>query len=121
MYTFMDADDPDGTEEIRRPENTASLDFTYRLERATLYGGAIYNGEMLDDDFRDFFVTFQTEKSPIEAYTVVNIGAYFDVSERLELYGRVQNLFDEEYEEVISYNTMGRAAFAGFRYSLGAR
>jgi outer membrane cobalamin receptor len=31
----------------------------------------------------------------------------------------VQNLFDEDYEENLSYNTMGRAAFAGFRYRLG--
>jgi vitamin B12 transporter len=119
MYTFTDAKDPDGTEEVRRPESTASLDFTYRLERATVYGGVIYNGEMLDDDFRDFFVSFAAEKSPIDAYTLVNIGAYFDVTDRLELYGRVQNLFDEEYEEAIGYNTMGRAAFAGFRYRLG--
>jgi vitamin B12 transporter len=119
MYTFTDAEDPDGTEEVRRPENTASLDFTYRLERATVYGGMIYNGRMLDDDFRDFFVSFAAEKSPIDAYTLVNIGAYFDVTQRLELYGRVQNLFDEEYEEAISYGTMGRAAFAGFRYRLG--
>jgi vitamin B12 transporter len=118
-YTFTDAQDPDGTEEVRRPENTASLDLTYRLERATVYGGVIYNGAMLDDDFRDFFVNFAAEKSPVDAYTLVNIGAYFDVTERLELYGRVQNLFDEDYEEAIGYNTMGRAAFAGFRYRLG--
>jgi vitamin B12 transporter len=35
------------------------------------------------------------------------------------LYGRVENVFDEDYEEVFSYNVMSRSAYLGAKVSLG--
>jgi vitamin B12 transporter len=37
------------------------------------------------------------------------------VTERIALYGRVENLFNEEYETIFRYGTPRRAAYAGVR------
>jgi vitamin B12 transporter len=37
------------------------------------------------------------------------------VTEQIAVYGRVDNLFDEEYQTVANYGTPGRAAYAGVR------
>jgi vitamin B12 transporter len=119
-FTYTDAEDPDGTKEIRRPEHTASLDLSYATAsgRARVYGGVIYNGRMLDNDFRNFFVSFAAEKSPLPSYTLVNVGGSVYLGDNVEIYARVDNLFDEDYEDVIGYNTAGRGLYAGFRWRI---
>ena len=37
------------------------------------------------------------------------------IRDSLEIYGRVENLFDEFYEEAWSYATPGLSAYAGIR------
>ena len=119
-YTYTDADDPDGTEEVRRPKNIASLDLSYSTAngRARVYGGLVHNGQMLDNDYRNFFVTFSAAKTPLPSYTLANVGGSFLVGDRMEIYARVDNLFDEEYEDMIGYNTAERAFYAGFRWRI---
>jgi vitamin B12 transporter len=39
----------------------------------------------------------------------------YSANDKLEVYGRVENGFDEDYQEVLGYNTAGRAAYAGVR------
>jgi vitamin B12 transporter len=70
-----------------------------------------YNGEMLDNNFTGI----GPARATLGEFTLVNLGADFSLNERAQLYGRVENLFDEDYEEVFSYRTAGRAGFAGVR------
>ncbi|RYE54444.1 MAG: TonB-dependent receptor, partial [Hyphomicrobiales bacterium] len=51
----------------------------------------------------------------LPAYTVVNAGLNYQLSDQVEIYGRVQNLFDTKYQEVYGYNTQGRTFYAGAR------
>ena len=53
----------------------------------------------------------------LDDYELVDINASFIVGRGLQVYGRVENLMDEDYEEVPTYNTAGTAAYAGMRYS----
>ena len=53
----------------------------------------------------------------MDDYEVLDINASFEVLPGLDIYGRVENLLDEDYEEIPTYNTSGRAAYAGVRYS----
>jgi vitamin B12 transporter len=57
-----------------------------------------------------------TDGTPLENYEVLDISASFELLSGLSVYGRVENLLDEDYEEVPTYNTAGRAAYAGLRY-----
>ena len=53
--------------------------------------------------------------TPLDDYTLVGIGASYALSDRMEAYVRVENLFDEQYQTVRTYNTAGRSVFAGLR------
>jgi outer membrane cobalamin receptor len=48
-------------------------------------------------------------------YNVWNAGASWRVARQLEVFGRVENLFDREYEEVYGFPALGRGAMAGLR------
>ena len=51
----------------------------------------------------------------VDAFDVVNLAANYDISERFQAYLRVDNLFDEEYEEILFFGTPGRSVFGGIR------
>jgi len=50
-------------------------------------------------------------------YAVVGIFSNYQLKEGLEVYSRIDNVFDEEYEEVDGYPSLGINAKAGVRYS----
>ena len=54
-----------------------------------------------------------------DGYNVWNAGASWRVARRLEIFGRVENLFDRRYEEVFGFPAPGRGAFAGLRIAAG--
>lgn len=115
-YTYTDSTDQtvEGgprTREIRRPRHAGSLTAAYSFldNRARLFGELIVNADMLDTDFATF--------SPVRLgdYAVFNLGGSYRFSEHLEGFARIENLFDEKYEEVLGFNTQGRTAFTGLK------
>jgi vitamin B12 transporter len=48
----------------------------------------------------------------------VNFTLSYQLSETVELFSRIDNLFDKEYEEVYGFGTMGAAAYGGFKVTL---
>lgn len=119
-YMYLEAteetDDGDETE-ARRPRNSGSLSVAYAMfeGKANVFLDAVYQGEM--DDLEYINATPETRVEIADHWTV-KVGSNFQVTENVEIYGRVENLLDEEYEEVFGYNTQGRAAFVGFRLNL---
>lgn len=51
----------------------------------------------------------------LKEFVLVNFNAEYRVTDRVSLFGRVENLLDEQYEEVFSFATPGRAAYGGIR------
>lgn len=51
----------------------------------------------------------------LDGYTLVDVRASYAVTKGLEVYGRVENLFDADYEVVRGYGVLGRGAFIGLR------
>ena len=51
-------------------------------------------------------------------YTLLNINANYSASDRLDIYLRLDNLLDEDYEEVFGYQTLGFGASLGVRFDL---
>ena len=72
--------------------------------------GVSYTGESTDTDFGSFL------RTPVDAYTLVRFGAAWQVSDQIELYGRIENLLDEAYEEVIGYLGAPQGAYIGIRF-----
>ncbi|MDJ0655608.1 MAG: TonB-dependent receptor [Xanthomonadales bacterium] len=117
-YTYTDSEDAEGLEELRRPSSMASLDLAWRLadERTRLTLGLVHNGSMLDTDFRNFYANgFVADRTRLGSYTLLQLGGSYQVNPRVELFGRVENALDENYQEVLGYRSPGRGVFAGVR------
>lgn len=117
-YTYTDATEPDGSEEVRRPPHAASLGLAYRFAngRGKLNADVIYNG-----DTKDFCFGFACP-SPVvtlDDYVLVNAAASYKVDHDIELFGRVENLLDTDYEEVFSYSAAPIAAYGGVKVTFG--
>jgi vitamin B12 transporter len=48
----------------------------------------------------------------------VDLAVSYKVSESAELFSRIDNLFDKEYQDVLGFGVMGAAAYAGVRVEL---
>jgi len=110
-YTYARSEQPDGTEEVRRPRHIASASATYRFldDRATIALGVDYNGRQKDN----FFGTFPATPVTLKDFTLVSVKGAMKVTGNLSVFGRVENLLDENYEEVFSFTSPGIAAYGG--------
>lgn len=110
-YTYTDTDNGAGDELVRRAKHIASLNGSYLFSdgKTRLTGGVQYNGEQDDLDFS----TFPSTQVKLDDYTLVNLALSHQLSEQVELFARVNNLLDEEYEEVLNFGTQGIAGTIG--------
>jgi vitamin B12 transporter len=96
-----------GNHLARRPRNSGSLSADYRFDFGLSLGSTV---QVVGDSFDDAGNTAR-----LEGFTLVSLRAEMPVAERWSVYGRVENLFDEEYQVVRGYGTIGRAAYGGVR------
>ena len=99
-----------GKDLARRPRDVANFAADYRFPFDLSLGASV---QLRGDSFDNASNTVT-----LKGYTLVNIRAEMPVTDRFSLYGRVDNLFDEQYQTVAGYGTMGRAAYAGVRMKL---
>jgi vitamin B12 transporter len=115
-YTYTNGADANGTELIRRPRHIASInasyDFTHSGAPVKVNLGADYHGRRNDLAFDAFF---NTSTVTLGSYTLVNLAASWQPREGVELYARLENALDEDYEDILSYGAPGRSVFAGAR------
>lgn len=106
---------------IRRPEHSAQLAIRARLlDRATVGGAVVYVGRRDDVDFNQF----PSSRIELPAYTLVDLAMEVDVLQPgyrrpgLSATLRVENLFDEDYTQVVGFPGRRRAVFGGARFGL---
>jgi vitamin B12 transporter len=115
-YTYTDSvewDDETGVyiDEVRRARHMASLNLSWQaMDNLHINTNVQRNGSQTDVVFPDIVA--------LDSYTLVNLNANFSATEKLDVYLRLDNLFDESYEEVFSYQTLGFGASLGVRFSL---
>jgi vitamin B12 transporter len=117
-YTYTNSRQPDGAREVRRPKHmaNANLNWAFAEGRGNLNLDVSYNGKQLDNEFID--ATPETVVT-LRDYVLVTLAASYRLTEQLEIYGRIENLIDQHYEEVFSYRSPGIGAFGGLRVKLG--
>jgi vitamin B12 transporter len=119
-YTYTNARNPDGLEEVRRPPHSARADLTYTWAegRGSLRLAANYNGTMQDVAFvlPNFFPQPRVDLAP---YWLVNAAVSYKLQPGVELFGRVENLLDQHYQEVFGFDAAPITAFAGVKFTFG--
>ena len=115
-YTYTDSEDEaTGANLLRRPQNKGSVMASYQpLEGLEIFAKWSVFGGRFDNDFSG--ASPSTVK--LGGYSLFDLGGSYEVSERLKLFARIENLFDKEYENVLGYGTYGAAAFGGVRVAL---
>ena len=101
----------------RRPKDIASFNATWapRALPVTATLTVRYNGKQTDYAFNDIYSRLIVD---LKAFTLVNLGATWDINPHVQLFGRVENLLNDHYQEVFTYQAAGRAGYGGVRLKL---
>jgi len=96
----------EGSSLLLRPEHKGSLGVRQRLA-----GGVA--GITLDL----LYVGKRDDPTGMEAdeYWLANLAGSWNVADRVQLFARVENLLDEDYEDVLGFNTAGASGYLGVR------
>jgi len=100
-YTYTDTEDKTTRESLRRrPKNKISLDISYRfLEKAS------------------DFSSFPSKRVKLDSYTLANLSVSYDITKNVKIFGRMNNIFDEKYEEAKGFGTPRISGFGGLKIS----
>ncbi len=110
----LDAEDETtGLELLRRPETRASVVASRVLDRSTWTATGFYVGERPDVDP----ALFTRRRNP--SYVRVDLAFEWRGRKRVTPYGRIENLFDETYQEALGFPAPGRSGSAGVRIGWG--
>jgi len=106
-YTYTDSKKDDGSRKDRLPLHHGgfSVDI-YPVKKLQINLNANLTGERYDGDY--------TGKT-LPSYTLVNLAASYQVKDNLKLFGRIDNLFDKDYEEVAGYGTADFSGYVGLK------
>ena len=105
------ANDPD-TRLVRRPKDSATFLANYQAtDKLNLNLELNYNSDRPAADF------FSNDVPALDAYFLTDFAATYEISKQLKVFGRIENLLDEDYEYARGYNTRERTYFAGLEYS----
>ncbi|MBW2186958.1 MAG: TonB-dependent receptor, partial [Deltaproteobacteria bacterium] len=117
-YTYTDAKDSDSDELlVRRARNRFAIDLNYQVcVAANLSVTYLYVGQREDVFFN--MSDYSSGRIDMSSYSVVNIMAGYDINETVRVFGRVDNLFDKDYNETWGYESPGIAAYAGVKIQL---
>jgi len=107
-YTYTSAKDrTTGERLIRRPESQFFAGLDWQVTENFSSNISVTHTGSAPDSGSQF----------IESWTRVDLRAAYKVSDNIELYGRIDNLFDENYQQVAGYGTPGISGFFGVRGS----
>lgn len=111
-YSYVDARDrsggiTDGNRLPRRAANAISVSSDYVWSFGLSTGATV---TMVGDSFDNAANTRR-----LDGYALVGLRASLPLGEHLEVYGRIDNLFDEAYATAYGYGVYGRSAFGGVR------
>ena len=110
-YTYTDSEDPAGVEEQLRAKHIGSINVAWQVKSDTKVNINVqHNGSQTDYGFPNPVM--------LDAYTLVNLNAIYSASDKMDVYLSLNNLFDEDYQQVNGYETLGFGANIGLRYKL---
>jgi vitamin B12 transporter len=115
-YTYTDAiDDTTGLELLRRPKHKASLTANWLpIDRLSLSATMLYVGSQVDGNR-----SFSIQRLDTEPYLIVNLAADYDLGRGVTVFARIDNAFDERYQNPTGFQRPGFGIFGGLRVACG--
>jgi len=111
-YTWLDATNPDGSVEVRRPKHELSLGAT--LEVLDGRGAISADLRHVSGNYAtQFWGGFSTAKLP--EITTLDLSGRYDLTDSVALTARVTNLLDDRNSEAWGYAAQGRTFYVGLR------
>jgi len=109
-YTYTSTEDPLGSELVRRPKHKVGLTGTRKLSsKVKVSTNMQWVGTRQDNGVNG------NSKGELPSYFLLNVTGSYQLADKVELYGRVDNVFNNYYEEAWGYATPGRSAYAGIK------
>lgn len=99
---------------IRRPRHQGSFDVRYASGRVLAFLTMNGRGKMAD-----FEPNFASTVLNNPGFVTFNLGGSFRVARELEVYARVTNLADRDYEDALGFPAQARSATVGLRVAVG--
>ncbi len=110
-YTYTLARDKDGKSLLKRSKHMGSLGFDIAtFDNLSAGADLTYKGER--EDYKN-----GTENYKLGGYTLVGLHLNYSPLKSLKLWAKLTNIFDKEYEDVKGYESYGRMAKAGLKWS----
>ncbi len=114
---------------VRRPKNSGSFDVTWSHHRLMLNANAYIRGSVLDTEPNyglGACTLTDANGNPLNlpclftnrGYTLVNAGFAYQFPVGVEIYGRLNNVLDQKYEESLGYPALRLNFLAGLRFNI---
>ena len=94
----------------RRPQDSLNASIDWNSPWKLTLGASL---QMVGDSYDD-----AANSVALDGYALADVRASYPLTDVVEIFGRVENLFDTQYEVVSGYGTYGRTAYAGLRLKL---
>lgn len=110
-YTRTEAKDKDtDTDLLRRPKQKFSASLNYNFQKkGNVHLTFIRIGEQDDMDFS----TWPSTRLTLPGYSLLNAAVSFNFASNFQIFFRMDNIFNEEYEMVKGYGTPGFSVYGG--------
>ncbi|NOU07760.1 MAG: TonB-dependent receptor, partial [Hyphomicrobiaceae bacterium] len=114
-YTYTDARQPDGTREFRRTPHSGRADVRYLFNegKGTVSFGVVANGRTPDVVFAN--PSYARSRLELDGYWLVQAAASYKVAPNVEIYGRIENMLNQKYQEIYGYSAARLGAYAGVK------
>ena len=97
-----------------RPRNKASIDVDYQfIEKAHIHVNVLMLGQKADTAY----IGYSSVPVTIASYTLLNLAGSYDVNKHLQVFARIDNVLNKQYEEVYGYGTSSVAGYGGVKLS----
>jgi vitamin B12 transporter len=111
-YTYTNNDN----EAIRIPKNKVNIQLSYAFKPTTNFMLSYQYSDKRDETD---FTSWPSTIVQLDAYSLVNFSVNHQIiKDSVTLFAAIHNIFNEEFEEILGYNTRGRNFDVGFRVQL---
>lgn len=114
-YTYLDTENRStganfGNELARRPSSSFYINANYDTSFGLNIGADL---QIVGDSFDDL-----ANSRRVDGYALTGVRATMPITEGIEFFGRIDNLFDVTYETATDFGSLGRSAYIGARARL---